>query len=68
MTLTRSFILERETKGAVRYAEVNSEGKIIEELDHYVVGTLYIRKHVFASGSGLIPARLTITIDTEPSP
>ena len=47
--LTARFSLERETKGAVRYSEVDTE----------IVGTLYIRK---AALSEPFPKELTVTI------
>jgi len=37
-----SMVLERETKGAVRYQEVDAAGNPMTE--DYKIGTLYIRK------------------------
>lgn len=45
--MTVKFILERETKGALRFAEVNDDGCIIEGAENYKIGTLYVRKHAF---------------------
>ena len=47
--LTARFSLEKETKNAVRYSEVDTE----------IVGTLYIRK---AALSEPFPKELTVTI------
>ena len=38
------FVLEKETKGALRYKEVDSNG---EDVNDYKVGTLYLRKSAF---------------------
>jgi hypothetical protein len=55
---TITFVLEKETKGAVRYQEVNAEGKAIEQAES-VVGTIYLRKTAL---DGKIPQRVTVTI------
>lgn len=36
--------LERTTKGAVLYREVDAHGRIIQSADEYAIGNLYIRK------------------------
>jgi hypothetical protein len=59
-TLTKEFFLERETKGAARYAELNAAGNIAT-MEEFAIGTLYLRKKVF-NGSE-IPERLTLTIN-----
>jgi hypothetical protein len=51
-----NFALEKETKGAVRYAETKDN-----DLTENVVGTLYIRKSTFAK-IGSVPQTLSITI------
>lgn len=59
-TMTVAFQLERETKGAVRYEEINDKGDAIEMSDpSCVIGTLYIRKSVL---NGEPPAKLLVTI------
>lgn len=40
--------LEKETKGAVRYHEINADGEFITDFRAGAVGTLYIRKDVFS--------------------
>ena len=55
---TVPFLLERETKGAVRYMEVDDKGKPIQE--DFKIGILYVRKSAFGAK---IPERLTITVD-----
>lgn len=52
MKLTLKFELEKETKGAVRYAEVGSEA----------VGTLYVRKAVLPDP---YPKKLEVTVTSE---
>lgn len=56
-----SFAFEKETKGAVRYHEIDKSGKVLESPDEYVVGTLYVRKHVLDAATG-IPKRLKLVI------
>lgn len=53
---TLTFVLEKETKGSVRYAEQGNGG---------VVGTLYVRKHVFKT-VGTFPQTLYVSIDDTP--
>lgn len=56
------FILERETKGAVRYMEtVDSVSDVPKDIaSGAVIGTLYIRKSALA---GKIPTRIKVTIE-----
>lgn len=49
-TVTVNFVLERETKGAVRYQEVDANGNVIVDPLAVAVGTIYFRK------SGLVAA------------
>jgi len=53
------FRLERETKGAVRYQEINEQGQ--PEVN-YAIGTLYVRKSAL---EGRIPQGLTLLITVE---
>lgn len=57
MQLKLKMTLEKETKGAVRYAEDKPQGG-----GEPAVGTLYIRKSALPAK---IPQALTITIETE---
>ena len=62
---TVTFVIERETTGALRYAESDAKGKPIDlkgpkGMDAAVVGTLYIRK---AALDGKMPKSLSITIN-----
>lgn len=52
-------VLERETKGAVRYKEVNPDGSATL-LGDAVIGTLYIRKTAL---HGIVPQEITVTVD-----
>ncbi len=56
--LTVTFALERETKGAYRYAEAVAEGA------EALMGTIYVRK---AALQGPAPARLTVTLSAASS-
>ncbi len=53
------FILEKETQNTFRYTEANGEGKKADSADTSV-GTLYMKKSVFAGKSP--PDKLTVTI------
>jgi hypothetical protein len=56
------FKLEKETKGALRYQEVDDAGKAVEQAGAKI-GTLYIRKSAFERGSAW-PQELRVTIET----
>ncbi len=45
-----NFAFERETKGAVRYQEVDENGAERMALGTHVIGTLYLRKSAFNGG------------------
>lgn len=62
MTTVVRFILERETKGALRYQEVDEKGAVIEEADKYTIGTLYLRKHAFPAP---FPQAIVLTVETK---
>jgi hypothetical protein len=55
------FKLEKETKGALRYQEVDEKGEPIEQA-WAKIGTLYIRKSAFERGSAW-PKELRVTVD-----
>lgn len=59
MNKTLTFAIEKETKGAVRYAE---EG--VGQFDEPTVGTLYVRKSAFKD-LGKIPQQITVTIQAQ---
>lgn len=40
------FVLERETKGALRYAEVDVAGERVDR-EHQKCGTIYVRRSAF---------------------
>lgn len=56
--VTAKMVFERETKGAVRFQEVNADGKALD-MQEAAIGTLYVRKSALG---GTIPQSLTITI------
>jgi hypothetical protein len=57
------FKLEKETKGALRYQEVDEKGDVIEQA-WAKIGTLYMRKSAFERGTAW-PQKLRVTIDTD---
>ena len=60
------FKLEHETKGALRFQEVDSNGKPYESPNALgcIVGTLYVRKSAF---NGETPKQLLIEITSVPA-
>jgi hypothetical protein len=59
------FKLEKETKGAVRYQEVDDKGEVVEQT-WAMIGTLYVRKSAFERGAAF-PQLLRITVEIEGS-
>jgi hypothetical protein len=59
--ITAEFVLERETKGALRYQEVDDKDQPVETV-WAKIGTLYIRKTGFERGTEP-PNRLTVTVE-----
>lgn len=57
ITKTATFKLANETKGALKYEEVDTQGNATVEL----MGTLYVRKSAIAGK----PAKITATISFE---
>jgi hypothetical protein len=55
------FKLEKETKGALRYQEVDDKGEVIEQA-WAKIGTLYMRKSAFERGASF-PQTLRVTVD-----
>jgi hypothetical protein len=56
------FKLEKETKGALRYQEVDEKGEVIEQA-WAKIGTLYLRKSAFERGAAF-PQLLRVTVET----
>jgi hypothetical protein len=56
------FKLDKETKGALRYQEVDEKGEAIEQA-WAKIGTLYVRKSTFERGAAF-PQMLRVTIET----
>jgi hypothetical protein len=54
------FKLEKETKGALRYQEVDDKGEVIEQA-WAKIGTLYIRKSASERGTAF-PQTLRVTV------
>jgi hypothetical protein len=59
VTLHANFIFERETKGAVRYMEVNDKGEKLEMTDGALIGTVYLRKAKLPTS---FPQKLSLVI------
>ena len=55
------FKLEKETKGALRYQEVDEKNEVIEQA-WAKIGTLYVRKSAFERGSAFPPI-LRVTVE-----
>lgn len=55
------FKLDSETKGAVKYTEVDGDGSV-REIKDSVVGMLYVRKTAL---NGLKPPYLRVTLQAE---
>lgn len=56
------FMLERATKGALRYQEVDDAGTPLTNADGAKVGTLYFRKTAFP---GAEPKGLIVNVDVQ---
>ena len=63
MKLEVAFKLEKETKGALRYAEVDEKGEPIEQA-WAKIGSLYLRKSAFERGAEF-PKTLRVTVETD---
>jgi hypothetical protein len=50
LTIEARFKLEKETKGALRYQEIDEKGDVIEQA-WAKIGTLYLRKTAFERGA-----------------
>jgi hypothetical protein len=59
MARVLNFIFERETKGAVRYKEVDGNKQVVAQPDA-VLGTFYIRKSAL---NGTIPKGYKVTLE-----
>lgn len=46
------FKLVKGTRGAVRFAECNADGKIVDTIEDQVIGALYVRKAKLGQWSG----------------
>lgn len=56
------FRFEKETKGAVRYQEIDNKGVVVEQA-WAKVGTLYLRKSALERGAAY-PRNLVVSIET----
>ena len=65
MKMEVRFKLEKETKGATRYEEVDVKGEPIEQA-WAKIGSLYIRKSAFERGA-TYPQTLRVTVETSDS-
>ena len=64
MKITCTFVKERETKGAVRYQEVDvATNNPLAINEGAKIGTLYVRKDAFEGN--IFPDQLTLTLDTQ---
>lgn len=56
------FVLERETKGALLFKEVDAKGKIIESMYDTKIGSLYIRKDSEICLIGPRPTKIEVEV------
>ena len=59
--ITKTLVLDKVTKGAVRYSEVDARGDIITDYREAVIGTIYVRKSAL-NGDG-VPHTISVTIN-----
>lgn len=59
---TVTLVFEKETKGAVRYQEIDANGQPVDYSTGHIV-TLYVRKSAFAAAGGKAPAAIRVTIE-----
>lgn len=59
ISLTGLYLLDRETKGALRYREVDSAGNPVTDLS----GTIYLRKSAFPGG--VMPKAIKVQVITQ---
>jgi len=55
-----TFALEKETKGAIRYQEVDAQNVPVKAEGGAKIGTLYVRKSAL---NGEIPQKLKVTLE-----
>jgi len=58
MERTVTFKMEKETKGAVKYAELDDNGNVVDYADA-LSGTLYLRKSAL---QGAVPSEIKVTV------
>jgi hypothetical protein len=61
--ITAYFVIDRETKGALRFQEVNSEGQQVD-ITEASIGTLYLRKSALEKAGIKGPRGLKIVIES----
>jgi hypothetical protein len=62
MQIEVRFKLEKETRGALRYLEVDENGELIEQ-PWAKIGSLYVRKSAFGHGA-VYPQTLRVVVET----
>jgi hypothetical protein len=61
LVVEASFKFEKETKGTLRYQEIDEKGQVIDQV-WAKIGTLYLRKNAFARGAKF-PQNLRVTLE-----
>lgn len=62
-TIKIRMVVEKTTKGAIKYAELSEKGVCLTPMDPGAkIGTLYIRKSAF---NGAVPERITIEVNDD---
>jgi hypothetical protein len=62
MQIAVRFKLEKETRGALRYQEVDENGEVIEQT-WATIGSLYVRKSAFERAA-VYPQALRVIVET----
>ena len=57
--MTVHMVKDKETKGAIRYAEIDAKGKVIDDFTKVKIGSLYIRRSAFKE---LPPQNITVEV------
>lgn len=55
------FALDRETKGALVYKELDAKGKVVASVSDGKIGQLYIRKSAYPDGK--YPPGITVMVE-----
>lgn len=60
MQLKATFVLEKQTPGAIRFMEVDDAGQKLKTSDGAKIGTIYVRKTALGD---TVPQKISVIID-----